>query len=230
MGVRVAIIDSGVNGSHPHVGGIESGETIVLDEDGEILVKPGCEDVIGHGTAIAGVVRLYAPSARLCAIKIFHDRLAASVSSLLTALERALEIEARIIHLSLGVAQDEFRERLEEACERAYAKNAVVVASARSPEDRVYPASFSNVVGVYHHPECAPGALFHHPDKPVQFGAHGWPRPLPGMPLQSNFRGNSFAAAHVTGQAAAILQKHPKAGPRRIVELLSRLPETKIIP
>ncbi|HLY14417.1 MAG TPA: hypothetical protein VKR24_08700, partial [Candidatus Limnocylindrales bacterium] len=53
-GVTVAIIDSGVEGDHPDVGGRLARSMVVeLDDEGEPIVRddPGAIDVVGHGTA-----------------------------------------------------------------------------------------------------------------------------------------------------------------------------------
>ena len=88
MGVRVAIIDSGVHAAHPHVGGIVTGFGIA--EDG--TRSDDFVDRLGHGTAVAAAIREKAPDAELVAIKIFRRSLAADASTLVRAIDAALEI------------------------------------------------------------------------------------------------------------------------------------------
>src|SRR6266850_5182887 len=83
-GVRVGIIDSGVNPAHPHVGGVEGGTRIKsseADSTNDYL------DYIGHGTAVAGAIREKAPDAELYAVKVFDRRLTANIDVILRALE-----------------------------------------------------------------------------------------------------------------------------------------------
>lgn len=129
----------------------------------------------------------------------------------------------RIIHLSLGTTLERCREPLRTLCVRAAARNTFVVAAARSADDPIYPAFFDTVIGVYQHPACPPEALIHHPGAPVNFGAHSRPRPIPGLPQNQNFRGSSFAAAHVTGRVAAFLEEHPEAGFAAVMAALREL-------
>lgn len=211
MAVTVAVIDSGINASHPHVGGVVNGMTFSAMEDGAIVMDEGCPDAIGHGTAIAGVIRLYAPAARLTGIRIFHTDLTASMAVLIAALEWAVSAEFSIIHLSLGTTQAQHRAPLQALCRKAAARDIVVVAAARTAGDRIYPAVFDTVIGVCQTPDCPPNRLIHLPGNPVNFGAHGQPRPIPDLPQERNFRGSSFAAAHVTGRVAAFLDVHPGA-------------------
>ncbi|HSM73518.1 MAG TPA: hypothetical protein VK852_02750, partial [Desulfobacterales bacterium] len=59
--------------------------------------------------------------------------------------------------------------------------------------------------------------------RPIPFGAHGWPRPLPGLPQERNFRGHSFAAARVTAEVARLLAQNPGGGPDWVRQQLIRL-------
>ena len=63
-GVRVAVIDSGVDAAHPAVGGVVGGVVIEPDDDepdGVRYVEGDHTDLYGHGTACAGVIRAIAP-------------------------------------------------------------------------------------------------------------------------------------------------------------------------
>ena len=63
-GVRVCILDSGVDATHPLVGELESAVVISIGEDDEVIAEEDAEgDVSGHGTACAGIVRRLAPEA-----------------------------------------------------------------------------------------------------------------------------------------------------------------------
>ena len=63
--MRIAIIDSGVHASHPHVGAVASG--IGIDDDGALTED--CIDRLGHGTAVAAAIREKAPHADIFPIK-----------------------------------------------------------------------------------------------------------------------------------------------------------------
>ena len=223
MGIRVTVIDSGVNPWHSHVQGVEGGRSFRLSPSGGIEEDGDYRDELGHGTAIAGVVCERAPHVRLQAFKIFHQELFAPAPVLLAALEQAVRMQSKIIHLSLGTEQPGVRGALAGLCEEAEEQDTVIVAAARGPEDPVWPASLESVIGVYWNPSCDEGSLLYHPGKPVEFGAYGRPRPLPGLPQENNLRGNSFAAARVTAWAAAYLCEHPSAGSASVRDMLKRL-------
>src|SRR5262245_877965 len=86
-GVRVAVIDSGVHASHPHVGGVAGGIGIL--EDGSLV--DDYVDRLGHGTAVAAAIREKAPDADIFAIKVFWQTLATDIGSLARAIELAAE-------------------------------------------------------------------------------------------------------------------------------------------
>lgn len=63
-GVKVAIIDSGVDASHPRVGGVAGAVVIEAAEDtpeGFRALEGEHEDLVGHGTACAANIRMLAP-------------------------------------------------------------------------------------------------------------------------------------------------------------------------
>ncbi len=214
--IRVAIIDSGVNAGHPHVGNLTDGVGFDADARGNPVMSDDVADRIGHGTAIAGVIHWRAPTASLCPVRIFHDKLAAPASRLFAALEWAIDHRFNIIHLSLGLRGERFQQPLLEICRRAARENILMVAAARAGEEPVYPAAVDTVIGVHGFSECREDDLIHHPGSPVEFSAHPHPRPLPGLSRHLNFRGASFAAAHVAGMAADILSEEPGISPRTV--------------
>ena len=62
--VRVAVIDSGVHASHPHVNGVAGG--VGIDSEGH--EHDDYVDRLGHGTAVAAVIREKAPDAAILAV------------------------------------------------------------------------------------------------------------------------------------------------------------------
>lgn len=225
--VSIALIDSGVNAVHSHVGWVAAGLALYEGRGGEVLrIYGDLEDRIGHGTAVAGVIRHKAPEADIYAVKIFHSELRAPVCLLAGALEWAVAHRIKVIHLSLGSTSEEGREAIEALCKEAFDRGLVVVGAARSHDDPVYPASLPWVIGVYWDRACGPDDLVYHEGGPIEFGACGLPRPLPGIAQERNFRGGSFAAARVTAMAARLLGGDPSAGVlwvrERLIEAAAR--------
>jgi hypothetical protein len=223
MPIDIVIIDSGVNPWHSHVQGVAGGISFDLDESGDVLPSDDYRDETGHGTAIAGVIRQSVPQARLHAVRIFRRELEAPMAVLQAALEWAVQKRPKMIHLSLGTEREEYRPALEEICRQACEQGTVIVAAARSPEDRVYPAVFDTVIGVCWDRSCTERTIVCHPGKQVEFGACGRPRALPGLPEEMNFKGSSFAAARVTALAARILEEHSQQGTEWVLQTLKTM-------
>lgn len=222
MSIDIALVDSGVNPWHSHVQGIAGGVCFKEDDAGEIVKGSSFHDELGHGTAIAGIIREKVPDACLYAVKIFHKEIKSSVNLLLEAIDWAIRKQVHIIHLSLGTEKKAYRKDIEKLCLKAYEKDIVIIAAARDPNDQVYPGIFQSVIGAYWHPNCEKGEIVFHPDNLIEFGANGQPRAIPGIDQKSNFRGSSFAAAHVTGMAAQFLEKNPAGGFRWVKDNLIR--------
>ena len=73
-GIKIAILDSGVEASHPALGGLELVDDVAIMEEGQRLkVVPGGVDRFGHGTAIASVLRRVAPEAELGSFRVFGE-------------------------------------------------------------------------------------------------------------------------------------------------------------
>ena len=181
--MKIAVVDSGIATGHVHVGGIAGGVSFAGGDDPV--------DRMGHGTAVAGAIRQWAPEAEIYAVKIFDTRLTASIEPLLRALEWCGEHGMDIVNLSLGTANEEHRERLTHAVRRAR----LVVSPVA-----VLPGSLVEAVGVAVDAEC-PRERFRYAGG-VFYGSP-YPRPIPGVPVERNLSGVSFAVANVTGLAAA---------------------------
>ena len=119
-GVRVAVMDSGINAQHSHVGFLAGGIAFSATEDGEVRESSDYADRLGHGTALAGILRAKAPQVELYAVKIFTDRLASSIAVLDTALRWAIEQRMQVINLSLGTTNVAHRSRLVPAALEKY--------------------------------------------------------------------------------------------------------------
>jgi hypothetical protein len=202
----VAIIDSGANTPHPHLPEVAGG--VAFDLEGR--ASTDFADRLGHGTAAAAAVHEKAPEAELHIVKVFDRELATTVSTLVGAIDWASERGCRIINLSLGTPND-FREaELEPAVARAVHRGSLIV-SVHEHEDRLwYPGSMPGVVGVIADPDQPREsvAVVARKGGPV-LSAAPYPRPIPGVPLDRNLNGISFAVANVAGVLAQLLRDAP---------------------
>jgi len=73
-GVRVCILDTGLEVGHPLVGSVERAVAVVANEGGELEVVEDEGDPAGHGTACAGIVRSLAPGCSISSVLDFRAR------------------------------------------------------------------------------------------------------------------------------------------------------------
>jgi hypothetical protein len=209
-GVRVVVVDSGVNPRHFHVGGRVDGVGIYRGEDGVVHRAPDFRDTSGHGTAIAAVIRHVAPEADLFALKIFNGALSTTPDVLEGALSYALHAGARVVNLSLGMEAAQNASALRTLCREAARAGIILVASERNgAKGASVPASYEEVIGVKGDGRLGEDTLMYCPGEPCECLASPWPRSLPGLRREGNFRGNSFAAARVSGAIACLLEGSP---------------------
>ena len=221
-GVRVVVVDSGVNPRHSHVGGSVDGAGIYRGEDGAVHRGSDYQDTSGHGTAIAAVIRHVAPGADLFALKIFNGALATTPDVLEGALSYALQAGARVVNLSLGMEAAPSAPSLRALCRDAARAGIILVASARNGANGAsVPASYDEVIGVKGDGRLGEDTLMYCPGGPCECLASPWPRSLPGLPRERNFRGNSFAAARVSGAIACLLEGFPDVDLDTLREMLS---------
>ncbi len=218
--VKVAVIDSGINAHHSHIGQVSGGVKITCDASGEIAFSDDYRDYDGHGTAVAGIIRAKAPGVALYSVKILQDRLRTESRVLAAAIRSSIANDIRVINMSLGTRQLSGIDALRQACEAAAGRNIILIAAGS--EERVFPASFSCVLGASGDELCGWNDYAYTGNSEVEFRAHSWPRPLPGSPPGRNLRGHSMAAAHVSALVARIVEVYPRSDVKAVREVLIR--------
>jgi len=221
-GVRVCILDSGIELDHPLVTPIASAVAIELDENDEIRVVPDeLGDVCGHGTGCGGIVRHLAPDSEIHSVRVLGAGATGSGDLILAGLRYAIEQGFDVINMSLSTTKRRFAETLHELADGAYFRRAVLVAAAHNMPVESFPWRFSSVISVGSHEEDDPWVWYANPSPPVEFFARGvdvdvaWPG---GGSMRAT--GNSFAAPHVAALATLILSKHPELTPPQLKSLL----------
>ena len=221
-GIRVCILDSGVEPDHPLVGKVDSAVVVSVGEEGEPVVEEDTEgDVCGHGTACAGIVRSLAPECEIHSVRVLGPGYTGSGKILLAGLRYAVEQGFDVVNMSLSTTKKDYSEVLHDLADSAYFKRTVLVASAHNMPVESYPWRFSSVISVGSHEEEDPMALYYNPNPPVEFFARGvnievaW---VGGETLSCS--GNSFATPHVAGICALIRSKHPELTPFQLKSVL----------
>lgn len=236
-GVTVAVIDSGVDVSNPHLSKAVVPGVSFIDGD----ASNGMEDVYSHGTAVAGIIAAgsiqgssiqgLAPDARILPIRVFESIReqdgrqtgAPSMETVSKAIVAAVDHHAQIINISLSDTQDIAPMR--EAVQYAQSHGSLIVASAgnrltsASTRDGArYPAAYPDVLGV---------TALNTDLEVTEDSVHGGQVDVaaPGMMTASTIPGGvdcvfatdvsstSFATAYVSAEAALIAQQYPDETP-----------------
>ena len=224
-GVKVCILDSGVEASHPAVGAVAGAVAISLDEEGNTVVAPDEEgDLCGHGTACAGLIRSLAPEADIYSVRVLGSGFTGTGKVLLAGLRWAVSQDFDVINMSLSTTKKQFGDILREIADSAYFKKTVLVAAAHNMPVESFPWRFSSVISVGSHEESDPMVFYANPNPPVEFFAHGvdvdiaW---LGGGSIRAT--GNSFATPCISAIAALILSKHPRLTPFQLKSVLFQI-------
>ena len=221
-GIKVCILDSGVEPEHPLVGGLAGAVAITLGPDGEPIAEDDGEgDLCGHGTACAGIVRSIAPAVELYSVRVLGAGYKGSGKVLLAGLRWAIEQGYDVINMSLSTTKRELGDHLHELTDTAYFRRTVLVAAAHNMPVESFPWRFSSVISVGSHEETDPLLYYANPDPPVEFFARGvdvevaW---LGGGTIRAS--GNSFATPCISGIVSLILSKHPGLTPFQLKTVL----------
>src|SRR2546421_3268492 len=221
-GIRVCILDSGVQPDHPLVGALEGAVALRKTEEGEIVVEDDTEgDLCGHGTACAGIVRSLAPDCRLFSVRVLGAGFKGSGSVLLEGLRWAIGQGFDVINMSLSTTKKQFSGLLHELADTAYFRRTVLVASAHNMPVESYPWRFSSVISVGSHEEADPLTFFYNPAPPVEFFGRGVNVEVAWIGgARGPFLGDTLAAPHLAGIAALVLSKHPELTPFQLKSVL----------
>jgi subtilisin family serine protease len=206
-GIRVAVIDSGVNGRHPHIiaavdGGVSS------RDDGEFAAVD-YSDQIGHGTAVMAAIQEKAPDARFFAVKVFHTALRTTAANLIRAIEWCIEHKMDVVNLSLGTTNHAHAKKFEQVAAEAVDGGTLLVAARGVDGRSCYPGCLPGVFGVDVDWDC-PRNRFRWcaTGDNIVFFASGYPRPAPGIPRTRNVHGISFAVANMTAFLVRACETH----------------------
>ena len=132
-GIKIAVIDTGVDFSHPDLlgwgedGKVIGGFNFIVENEPPI-------DTNGHGTRVAGVIAAdgekkgVAPKAKILAYKVSEDGEGVSAEFIIRAINKAIEDEADIINISLGENKTDYK--IDRAVNRALEKGIFVVTAA----------------------------------------------------------------------------------------------------
>ena len=265
----VAIIDTGVDATHPLLNGsvtvgydftreqegaatdladleqstaaileqstaaiLEENQVIVLNQSTAAILEQSTAAILegltlpksfGHGTMVAGLVHLTAPTAAILPLKAFNASGASTIAAVVRAIYYAVDHGARVINMSFSLADPS--PELMRAINYATSHRVTCVAASGNQglETAVFPAAYRNVIAV---------ASTNNLDQRSEFSNWGdaiVTLAAPGEALTTTFPGGHFAAASgtsfstafVTGAVSLMLQQSATLSPRGAMENLS---------
>ncbi len=214
-GIKVAVVDTGVNFAHPHLSCSGQGGQFYW-QDGEVLYRPGnYYDALGHGTCCAALVKWLAPGVELIAYQATDPDGRTDTERLCAALEQAMKEQAQIALVALGV-RTRFYAGLNDVVREALTEEMIVVA-ADDPHREIYPARSPDSLAVQSLIDvdicwqegllkCDPRA------RPTE------------SPHPSNFSGPSLSAARCTAALARFAQSSGLVGAELSQAFSKKLP------
>jgi subtilisin family serine protease len=229
-GVKVAIIDSGVETSHPDLAGLELADDVAVADDGmRVTTGPGGgRDVFGHGTAIASILRRVAPEVTIGSFRVLDERLGSRTAIIREGVRQAIDRGYHILNCSFGCrGEAQFVMQYKEWVDEAYLKGIHVVSACNNYDFSVpeWPGYFPSVITV-NMARTQDLRFYYGRGHLVEFAAAGdqvdvaW-----NQGMRKRVTGSSYAAPRVAALLARLLSAHPHLPPLEAKALLHRVAE-----
>ena len=229
-GIKIAVLDSGIDLTHPRLAGLALADDLaVVEQDSRLTVVPGHgRDVYGHGTAIAGILRQLAPEAEIGSFRVLGEQLRSRTLIIREGARQALERGYHILNCSFGCSREDHVLFYKDWIDDAYLRNRHVVAACNNEDftRREWPGHFPTVLTVNFIRSDRSEALYCRTGGLVEFAARGEDLEVAWLGGgQKQVTGSSFAAPHVAGLLARLLTESPTLSPLLAKTLLQAVAE-----
>ncbi len=189
----------------------------ILDQSTAAILDTGLlPPAFGHGTMVAGIIHLVAPTAKIMPLKVFRADGTADLSDIVESIYYAVDNGAQVINMSFSMSTPSIA--LMEAISYASAHNVICVASVGNEgiETLRWPASYRSVIGVASTDNTDARSVFsNYGEELVDISApgEGIVTAYPGGHY-AVVSGTSFSAPLVSGGIALMLQVEKMLTPR----------------
>lgn len=236
-GVKVAVIDTGIDKDHPDLAENIAGGVGFADRNPvRVKATDKWDDDYGHGTHVAGIIAALdndigvvgaAPDVSLYAVKALNRGGWGYTSDIIAGIDWSVEEEMDIVSMSLGGAN--YLQAYQDAINVAHNSGVLIIASAGnggdddiSTTETSYPAAYDNVVAVAATDSNNNVVYFSNSGPHVDIAA-------PGVNIRSTYNnglyatmsGTSMSCPHVTGVAALVLAKDSSLTPSDVEYILT---------
>jgi subtilisin family serine protease len=227
-GIKVAVLDSGVETSHPQLAKLRLVDDLaVLAEGHKLRVVAGeGRDFFGHGTAVAGVIRKLAPECHVGSIRVLGKDNSSRTSIIHRAAQEALDRGYHIVNCSFGCGVEEQVLSYKAWVDEAYLKGVHVVAACNNEDfsKPEWPAYFPSVIAVNMARTNSEELFYYQHGAMVEFAAQGVDVRVPWMGgTEKVVTGSSFAAPRLAALMARLLSVYPELAPLQAKAILQRI-------
>jgi subtilisin family serine protease len=201
---------------------VNQSSAAILDQSSAAILDGTPYAAFGHGTMVAGVIHLVAPTALIMPLKSFHSDGTGYLSDILRAVYYAVQNHANVINMSLDYTSSS--PEMATAMSYATQNNVILVASAGNDgqNETVYPASITNVMGVASTSDLDTRSSFSNYSTGVWVAA-------PGEGIVTTYPfgtyaagwGTSFSAPFVSGGASLLLNANASLSPPAAAEAIA---------
>ena len=222
--VRIAIIDTGIAYQVMDAPSMIAGFNYMTQSE-------DTNDLLGHGTGVAGIIRGIAPEAKLIPLVIAQKTPEGKIKladqdTLAQAVRDAIDLyNCQIINISAGALLN--KESLQKAVAYAEERGVVVISSVGNdheffPDNVYYPAAYESVIGVSALDKNGQVAQFVQRNQSVSICAPGDRLKLMSIEKGKTAYGwgTSYATAYVSGAAAVILAQNPELSPAKVRQMI----------
>jgi subtilisin family serine protease len=228
-GIKIAVIDSGVEAGHPGLKGLTLADDLAFELDANgttVKVKPGlATDSFGHGTAVAGIIHDIAPEAEIGSFRVLSAELKGKSAVIAAGAMQAIKLGYDILNCSLGCGKRDHVFLYKAWVDEAFIAGRHVVAACNNQyyAKEEWPAYFPTVCAVNFTREEERGQVYYRTRKMVSFAAAGT-----GLTVLWNggrrrmVMGSSFAAPQVAAMLARLISTAP-VSPLLGKDLMQRL-------
>ena len=227
-GVKVAVLDSGVEVSHPDLGGIALVDDLAVVVQGHKLglISGEGQDVFGHGTAVAGIIHALTPQAEIGSIRVLGSDNSSRTIIIHRAAQEALDRGYQILNCSFGCALQGEILRYKSWVDEAYLKGVHVVAACNNEDFNKpeWPAFFPSVVAVNMARTDDDAIFYYSRGSLIEFAADGVEVSVPWQGgAKKVVSGSSFAAPRLAALLARLLSVYPDITPLQAKAILHRI-------
>jgi subtilisin family serine protease len=230
-GVCVAILDTGVDVTHPDLqGAVVRSVEVFGPPQPRVSDLPATGlsaqqlDPVGHGTACAGIIHQISPQAQLISVRVIGAGAAGTGEQFVRGLQWVLtqcQPKVQVVNLSLGTMEERFAGPLRRLVDQAYANDVMLVAAANNMGHASYPAQFASLISVDNQGFPDPLTFHYQRGRPIEVVARGIyvqaPKSGGGYQL---WTGTSFACPHISGVVARLLSLNPRLTTFQVKTLL----------